>query len=130
MENSVPLRGTFGDITIHGIESSARLSVRGTILENRVVVWTHECFIDTRCERLMLGSICAMSLRTMSMKITVIYGGWVGEGFVCSWPLRPRPEGLRETVLGVGIGAHDRGVGLLASMPVKGLSSGSGTVVR
>ena len=54
----------------------------------------------------------------------VIYGGWVCEGFDCRWLLSPRAEGFRDTVLGEGGSACNKGVSFVASLLDKILSSG------
>lgn len=77
-----------------------------------------------------MHTACTESLRTLSMKIMVIYGGWVGKGFLCRWFLRTRVEGFHDTVLGVCSSAHGECIDLGASLVVNGLSSGSGTGVR
>ena len=53
----------------------------------------------------------------------MVYGGWVCEGVVCRWSARLGAEGFRDTVLGVGSGAHEGTASFVASLLFKRLSS-------
>ena len=124
MENGIPLRGTFCNIPIHRTQSLARPRVRGRILEDRAVVRARDCIFHARRARLWLHTAFAGSLRSATLKVMTLYGGWICRGSVCRWSLRFRAEGFCDTVLRVGSSACVKGAGVQASLLVRSLSSG------
>ena len=129
-EYGVPFREALGDIPTHWTQPCARPSVCRATLKDWAMVWTPKCFFQARRARLMLRTASSGGLRTRTLKGVVVYGGWVCEGVVCRWSMRRGAEGFRDTVLGVGSGAHEGIVGFVASLPFRSLSSGCQTGCR
>ena len=75
----------------------------------------------------MLRTVYPGGLRTLTLRGVVVYGGWVCEGVVRRWSMGLGAEGFRDTVLGVGSGAHEGTTGFVASLPSRRLSSGCQT---
>ena len=129
-ENGVPFRGALGDIPIHRTQAWARPSVCGATLKDWAMVWTPKCFFHAWRARLMLPTSYSGGRRTRTLKGVVVYGGWVCEGVVRRRSMRLGAEGFRDTVLGVGSGAHEGTAGFVASLLFRSLSSGCQTGCR
>lgn len=83
MENGIPLRGTLGNIPIHRTQSLARQRVRLRALEDGAVVRAQECIFHARGARHWLHTAFAGCLRSPTLKVITLDGGWIRRGYVC-----------------------------------------------